>query len=255
MGKLATNNFGDCSRSKAPRLFRPLDSLRDHAGGELLAIADTSDYRHFQPPRTLTEGRQRSVLENLIAIVDPCDAQKIAAVLIGEFGSIGRVLNAPYATLGRVIGDNVPVINLLNTAQNTLVDGLLSELPLELVSSTDQRLLDYLVATMGCRSQETLRVMFLTRSHHLIADEILASGSVNSLTAYPRNIFKRAFELSASSILIIHNHPGGNIEPSKADIDFTYKLAGLGLQLEVEIKDHIIIAGTKWFSFLRRGLL
>jgi DNA repair protein RadC len=194
-------------------------------------------------------------LENLIAVVDPNNAQEIAAVLIAEFGSIGRVMNESYASLRRVIGDKISVINLLRAAQNVLIDGLLSELPHQLVSSTDQRLLDYLVATMGCRSRETLRVMFFNRSHHLVADEIVASGSVSSLTAYPRNIFKRAFELSASSVLIIHNHPGGSIEPSNADIDFTEKLAGLGLQLEVEVKDHIIIAGSKWFSFLRRGLL
>jgi DNA repair protein RadC len=157
--------------------------------------------------------------------------------------------------LSRIIGNEDGVIQLLHAAREALAEGLFAEVPRQLVSSTDQSLIDYLVATMGSQPYEALRILFLDRGNHMIGDEILSTGSVHSMTVYPRTIFKRVFELSASAIVMVHNHPGGSAEPSECDINFTKTLMMLGKPLEIAIKDHIVIADTKWYSFLRQGLI
>jgi DNA repair protein RadC len=179
----------------------------------------------------------------------------MASALIEEFNTLGRVFGESAESLERIVGRNRKVTQLLQAAQAALVESLYSEIHLRRICSTDQRLIDYLVASMAPQPVECLRVLFLDRGNHLIGDEIMSTGSVSALTAYPRNIFKRTFELSASAIILAHNHPGGCAEPSRCDIDFTKRLAALGKPLEIDVKDHIIIADTKWFSFLRQGLL
>ncbi len=255
MRKCITNRVLNRARSKVSRYIYSSSGVRRDASGEFLSLADSTLHRHFQPSETSTIARQRSVLANLISLIDPVMCEIVADNLISEFGSIGKVFQETHASLTRIIGHNSAIVDLLLSANAALVEGLLSDVPHRIVSSTNQHLIDYLVATMGSRSNEILRIMFLDRSDHLIADEILATGSTQSLTVYPRTIFRRAFELSSTSILIVHNHPGGNIEPSRADIDFTKRLKSLGEPLEIYIKDHIIIAGTRWYSFSRQAHL
>jgi DNA repair protein RadC len=194
-------------------------------------------------------------LAKLIAAVAPAESGSISDALLTEFSTLGRVFVESRESLERVIGVNRAVVQLLHAAHSALVECLRSDLPKQLMSSTDQKLIDYLMVSMGSGSQEVLRVLFLSRSNHLVGDEILCVGSLHSMMVYSRCIFKRAFELSASSILIVHNHPGGNVEPSESDISFTKTLAALGKPLEVEVKDHIIVTQNRWLSFLRQGLL
>lgn len=175
--------------------------------------------------------------------------------LIKEFRSLHRILSESNEAVERVIGRDSKVTALLKAAQNAIVVSLMSDIQHQVICSTDQRLIDYLVFSMGSQSVEQLKILFLDRANRLIAEEIMAKGSLTSITAYPRNLFKRAFEHSASAMLIVHNHPGGSIEPSRCDISFTRELVALGRPLEIDIRDHIIIAGTKWVSFLRQGLL
>jgi DNA repair protein RadC len=255
MGECAANHLIDRARLKDAGLFDTSSRLCDHAGGELVSI-DRNPYNRNVLPSAATEtDRQRSLLERLIAAVAPNDAEKISNALIAEFASLNRVFAESKEALERVIGPNQPVADLLHAAHSAFVEGLRSDVPKRLLSSTDQRLIDYLVATMGTLAHEALRVIFLSRSKSLLGDEIICTGSVNSITVHPRNIFKRAFELTASSVLIVHNHPSGTVEPSAVDMQFTKTLALLGKSLEIDIDDHIIIAGPKWFSFLRQGLL
>jgi DNA repair protein RadC len=194
-------------------------------------------------------------LERLIIPVNAESATTLASALILEFGSIGKVLAQNKEALSRIIGEDEKVIDLLLATRAALTDGLYSELPKRLVSSTDQSLIDYLVLTMGNQPHEEMRILFLNRINQIVADETLCTGSLYSMTVYPRTIFKRAFELSASAILMVHNHPGGSVEPSELDISFTKTIIMLGKSMEVAIKDHIVIAGSKWYSFLRQGLL
>lgn len=255
MGKFAANHFTDRARGQVRRLLDPSGSLCDNAGVKFVPTADHINHWNAQSPTAAASERQRSALEELLASVAPLDAASMSTALIKEFNSLSRVFGESKEAVERVVGHRSKVADLLQAAQSALVESLYSEIQLRLICSTDQRLIDYLVASMAPHPVERLRILFLDRGNHLIGDEVTAIGSLTTLTAYPRTIFKRAFELSASAILLVHNHPGGNVEPGECDIDFTRKLVGLGNALEIHVRDHIIIAGSKWFSFLRQGLL
>lgn len=255
MGKFAPNHFADRACDEIPRLFDSSAGLCRDAGVELVSAVDHTNYRDAQSSAATAAERQRSALESLIATLVPADAARISATLINEFNSLSRIFGESKEGLERVIGRNSQVIELLRSAQIALIESLYSEVQLRLISTTDQRLIDYLVASMASQPVERLRILFLDRGNHLIGDEIMATGSLTTMTVYPRTIFKRAFEHSASAIMLVHNHPGGSVEPSRCDIDFTRKLAALGKALEIDLLDHIIIAGAKWSSFMRWGLL
>jgi DNA repair protein RadC len=249
------NNIAHSARHEIPRLYDTSDRVRNHASRQFLSIINHSDYRNIQSPDASSSERQRYSLECLITSVNTESAASFALALIKEFGSIGKILAQSKEALARIIGDDYAVIQLLHAAREALTEGLFAEVPRQLISSTDQSLIDYLLATMGSLSHEALRILFLDRANRILGDEIVSVGSVHSMTVYPRTIFKRVFELSASAIVMVHNHPGGSVEPSECDINFTKTLIMLGKPLEIAIKDHIIIADTKWYSFLRQGLI
>lgn len=255
MGKFFPNNIVNFACRAPAGLYNTSDGLCDHAGRKFLSAVNHIGGRNLQPSEEATEEPHRSALARLIANVAPDNATNLAATLIQEFSSLGRVFAESPESLQRVIGPTAPVIEMLGAVHQAIQVAMRTDIDRVIIQSTDQKLIDYLVVSMGSLSAEQLRVLFLDRSDRLISDEILASGTLTTLTAYPRNIFKRAFELSASAIVLVHNHPGGQIEPSDCDVHFTKKLTSFGRQLEVEVKDHIIIAGTRWFSFLRRGMM
>lgn len=255
VGKLSSNHIANFSRHTADGLYHSSNSLRGHAGGELLSATDNSGSRNIQPPVATSCEPHRSALERLIANVAPHDAANFANALIHEFRSLGRVFAESPESLQRVIGPSHHVIALLEAAHDAMEVDLRCEIQHIQIQATDQRLIDYLVMGMGSLSVEQLRVLFLDRRNRLVGDEVLASGTLTTLTAYPRNIFRRAFELSASGLLLVHNHPSGRAEPSHCDKEFTKKLKAIGHQMEIEVKDHIIISGPRWFSFLRGGIM
>ncbi len=255
MGKLLSNSIARRPRGETTRLLDQPRSLRGHASSRFVSTGHFADDRHVQPPATTCGERQRSTLEKLIANVAPYDAATLSTVLINEFSSLGRIFSETRESLQRVIGPSDKVLELLASTYDAIEVGLRSDIQLIPIQATDQRLIDYLVMSMGGLSVEQLRILFLDRSNRLISQEVLASGTLTRLTAYPRNIFRRGFELSASGIVLVHNHPGGQVEPSRCDIEFTKTLKMLGQQMEIEVKDHIIISGPRWISFLRAGMM
>ena len=102
---------------------------------------------------------------------------------------------------------------------------------------------------------EQFRVLFLNRKNHLISDEILASGTVDQAHVYPREIIKKALYKEASSIILVHNHPGGDNKPSRADIELTKKIVDSCNTVGISVHDHIIIAANQYFSFKSNMLL
>jgi DNA repair protein RadC len=255
MGKLVADNLADRARDKAAKLFNSPARVRRHAGVEFLSATDRPLDRHLLSSKKVAAERQRFALEALIAIVAPTDAATLSSALLDEFSSLGRIFAQTTEAIQRVVGTSFEVTELLHAARNACVESLIFEIQLRTVNSTDQALINYLAVSMGSDPVERLRVLFLDHNRHLIGDEIIASGSLNSLTVYPRNIFKRALELSASAILLVHNHPGGSVEPSPSDIEFTKKIIRAAQMFEIDVCDHIIIAGARWFSFAKRGLL
>lgn len=118
-----------------------------------------------------------------------------------------------------------------------------------------QALIDYLTLDMGRLATERLRVLFLNARNHLLFDETLAEGSVNETAVHPREIVRRALEVGATAIILVHNHPSGDPTPSASDVEATRRIAMAAGALDICIHDHVIIAGSAWTSFRALGLL
>ena len=116
-------------------------------------------------------------------------------------------------------------------------------------------LMEYCRLSMGKSKVEELRVLFLNNRHMLIGDEVMQRGTVNHTPVYPREIVKRALEHSASAIILVHNHPSGDVTPSKADIDVTKQIIDAARTLGIEVHDHLIIGAKKHFSFKSKGII
>jgi DNA repair protein RadC len=118
-----------------------------------------------------------------------------------------------------------------------------------------QGVLDYCQATMAYNQRETLRLLFLDRKNRLIGDEVQQTGTVDHTPLYPREVIKRALDVGASALIIVHNHPSGDPTPSRGDIDATLKLCQAAAPLGIEVHDHLIIGKGCHASFKSMGLL
>ena len=116
-------------------------------------------------------------------------------------------------------------------------------------------LLDYLMLDQAHAQSEHFRVLFLDSRNGLIRDEIVSHGSVQEAPVYPREIMRRALQLGASGIILVHNHPSGDPYPSKGDVEATARTILAAEALEIEVHDHIILARSGWSSFKEMGLL
>ena len=123
------------------------------------------------------------------------------------------------------------------------------------VLSSWVQLMAYCKTVMAHRKTEAFRVLFLDRKNVLIADEAQADGTVDHVPVYPREVAKRALELDASAIILVHNHPSGDPTPSKADIDMTQKITRACGAVEIVVYDHVIIGKEQDLSFRASGLL
>jgi DNA repair protein RadC len=122
------------------------------------------------------------------------------------------------------------------------------------ILSTSRQLLDYLRADMAHAPVERFRVLFLNAQNRLLG-ETLAEGSVNQAPIYPREIVRRALDLGATALILVHNHPSGDPAPSASDIEATVQLAMAGRTFDICVHDHVIVSRSGWFSFKARGLL
>jgi DNA repair protein RadC len=123
------------------------------------------------------------------------------------------------------------------------------------VLSSWQKVLDYCHAAMARRPNEHFRVLFLDRKNKLIKDEVQQTGTVNHAPVYPREVMKRALELGASAIIMVHNHPSGDPSPSAADVAMTHEVRDVGAKLGVTLHDHLIIGREGHASLKALGLI
>ncbi|WP_288987381.1 JAB domain-containing protein [uncultured Sphingopyxis sp.] len=146
--------------------------------------------------------------------------------------------------LTKVLGSQSSVVSLLLQARAVAIESLAGDIRGIAIDPFDRRLRQYLIMSMGSLSDERLRILFLDGARHLIADEVVQSGSLAQLSIFPRTIFRRALELNAAGLILVHNHPSGNHNPSTEDIEATQKLQIIGRSLNVEIIDHIVVTST-----------
>lgn len=191
----------------------------------------------------------------LFAAVPRRDTKPLAKALLARFGSFAEVIAAPRARLMEVTGVGESVANHLKiveaAAHRLAKTGVIGKPAL----SSWTALLDYCTAAMARAHNEEFRVLFLDRKNVLIADEVQNKGTVDHTPVYPREIVKRALELSASAILLVHNHPSGDPTPSKADIVMTREIVAAAKALGIAVHDHLVIGRSGHASFKALGLL
>ncbi len=183
------------------------------------------------------------------------DMKPLAKDLIARFGSLAAVLSADPQDLMAVPGmgeASAAALKIVQDAAVRLARAELRELP---VISSWNRLLDYCRITMGHEQIEQFRLLFLDKKNQVIADERQQQGTVDHTPVYPREVVKRALELGASALILVHNHPSGDATPSCADIEMTREIQQAAETLQIRLHDHIIIARGEHTSFRALGLI
>ena len=169
------------------------------------------------------------------------DTKALAKRLIARFGSFAEVVNAPEPRLKEVkdVGDAVVTeLKLIRAAALRLMRAEIMEKP---ALSSWKQVLDYLRAAQSYEHREQFRVLFLDKKNSLIADEVQQEGTVDHTPVYVREVVKRALELSATAIVLVHNHPSGDPTPSRADIDMTKQIVAAAAAMGIAVHDHIIV--------------
>ena len=169
------------------------------------------------------------------------DLKPLAKELLKQFGSFAEVISAPIERLKSIKGLGeaaITELKLVEAAAHQLARGHIKDRP---VLSSWSSVLDYCRAAMAFADKEQLRVLFLDKRNRLIADELQQEGTVDHTPVYPREVVKRALELSATAIILVHNHPSGDPTPSQADIQMTQEIAAVARPLGISVHDHIIV--------------
>jgi DNA repair protein RadC len=183
------------------------------------------------------------------------DTKPLAKRLINEHGSFARVMAAPAAKLLESQGlgpHSVAALKLVQAAALRMMQAEVAEQP---VLNNWDRLIGYLNAALAREKVEQFRVLFLDPKNRLIADEAQARGTVNHTPVYPREVVKRALELHATALILVHNHPSGDPTPSRADLEMTRQIQDAAAVLEIVVHDHLILGNGRYTSFRREGLL
>ena len=206
-----------------------------------------------QPFDTLAD---YEILECLLGYAIPRkDVKVLAKQLIAEFGSLGAVLSAPAHALQRVKGVKENTAALLKAACYANLHILKREITRGSVLDSWDKIIDYYFSRMGRDRIETLHALFLDARACVIKDEVLQEGTTNFTPIYPREILQHAINLGAQGLVLIHNHPSGNVNPSKEDVRMTQNLVRTCHDVGIIFHDHIIISQDNFFSFKRMGLL
>lgn len=183
------------------------------------------------------------------------DVKPLAKALLSKFGSFGKVLHADHAELLKVEGANEAAVAAIKVTKAAAERLLKEEVVQRDVIKSWTQLLDYCRLHIGHQTNEEFHVLFLNHKLELIADERQQKGTINHTPVYPREVVKRALEIGASSLILVHNHPSGDVTPSAPDIDVTKQIIQAAKPLGIEVHDHVIISAKKHFSFKSKGLI
>jgi DNA repair protein RadC len=183
------------------------------------------------------------------------DVKPLAKELVQHFGSFAEVLGAPISRLREVkgIGEGVALdLKLVEAAMLRMARGAIAKRPL---LSSWSSVIDYCRMAMAFAEREQFRILFLDKKNLLIADEVQQTGTVDHTPVYPREVVRRALELSATALILVHNHPSGDPNPSQADIRMTRELVDIARPLGIVIHDHVIVGRGGHASFKGLALI
>ena len=196
------------------------------------------------------------VLEYLLfAAIKQGDTKPIAKDLLKQFGSFAGVLNADPKALQRVKGigeTSAAALKIVAIAARRMARSEVKQKP---VLSSWQALLDYLAIDMAHLTVERVRVLYLDMKNRLIDDHHVGDGSIDEAAIHPREVIRRAMDIGASALILVHNHPSGSPEPSRADIQVTQRIAEAGRLLGVTVHDHVIIGREGHVSLRSKGMI
>lgn len=242
-------------------LFAPpvacADEAVPEAGKQPSYIAD---HRHRLRARFMEGGAQAMPDYELLELVlfraiPRQDVKPLARLLLDTFGDFNRVISATPPRLSAVKGVGEAVVQefkIVEAAAQRLMRARVMQRP---VLSSWDALVDYCHTAMAHAETEQFRVLFLDRKNVLIADEAQAKGTVDHVPVYPREVVKRALELNASALILVHNHPSGDPTPSQADITMTMQIQDAATTLGLTLHDHLIIGKERELSFRAQGYL
>jgi len=183
------------------------------------------------------------------------DTKPLAKRLLERFGSLGGVLAAPVEQLAEFEEIDKRSLVLLRATREMGARLVREEIVDRPVIGSWQKLLDYCRSTMAHNDTEQFRLLFLDRKNVLIADEVQQRGTVDHTPVYPREVVKRALQLGASSLIMVHNHPSGDPTPSQADIEMTREVQAAAEILGIALHDHVVIGRKGHASFKTLGLI
>jgi DNA repair protein RadC len=211
--------------------------------------------------RRLFEGGPEALLDHelveyLLALALPRrDTKPLAKKLIKDFGSFGALLAADAETIARVGDISEGAVAALKIAQASALRLLQSEVKERPVLGSWQALLDYLHADMAHNPIERVRVLFLNSKNMLIRDDQMSEGSVDEAAVYIREIMRRALDYHATALILVHNHPSGDPQPSQQDIRLTRDIVEAGRHLKITVHDHVIVGARGHSSMRAMGLI
>lgn len=183
------------------------------------------------------------------------DVKPLAKSLLKKFGSLAALLNAEEKLILESQGVGLSVLHAIQLTQALIGKALQQRMMDKSVLDSWQTVLDYCQATMAHDQREAARIIFLDRKNQVIGDEIQQTGTVDHTPLYPREVVKRALDLGASALIIVHNHPSGDPSPSRGDVEMTLKVQQAANSLGIEVHDHLIIGKGRHCSLRSMGLM
>lgn len=228
--------------------------------GDIPPGQDASGHRSRLRKRLLEGGSEaladHEVIEYLLMTAIPRrDVKPLARSLVQRFGGLAGVFNTDPVTLARHpgMGDtSAAALKIVALAARRMARAQLAQQP---VLASWQALLDYLTIDMAHLTVERVRVLYLNAQNMLIHDEHVGDGSLDEAAIHPREVIRRALDLGAAALILVHNHPSGLAEPSRADIQITNRIAEAGRLLGIVVHDHVIISRSGHVSLKSKGLI
>jgi DNA repair protein RadC len=224
------------------------------------AEADNSGHRARLRKRLFEGGGDalldHELIEYLLGLAIPRkDTKPLAKQLLAEFGGFGGLLTADGEAIGRTEGMGETSVAAIKFVQAAALRLLRSEVQSAPVLASWQALLDYLRADMAHKLTERVRVIHMNSRNMMIRDEVMAEGSIDQAAVPVREVIRRAIDLGSAAIILVHNHPSGDPQPSRADIALTRDIVQAGKPLGISVHDHIIIGAKGHSSMRAMGLL
>lgn len=243
---------------QVPETLGPGDRLQDSAKNS--AGHQGTGHRERLRQRLLRGGAEAladyELLEYLLfGCFRQGDTKPLAKALIAHFGSLSAVLAAEPGAIAQVKGmgeASAAMLHAVALAARRMTRGMVEDKP---VLGSWQALLDYLAVDMAHLTVERVRVLYLNTQNRLILDHHVGDGSIDEAAIHPREVIRKAFDIGATALILVHNHPSGNPEPSRADIQITQRIAEAGRLLGVTVHDHVIVGRHGHVSLRSKGLV